>query len=165
MRKMILLGLMAVTAIPTARPTAANAQSQRERRDDRQELREDRRELREDRRELREDIRDGASNREIRRGQREVRRGEREVYRDRREVNRNRSAYVAPYRGWRYRSLTPGYRLQPGFYGPRYTISNFGRYRLGAPGANRRWIRYGNDLVLVNLRNGRVIQVVRNRYW
>ena len=149
MRKMILLGLMAVTAIPTALPTAANAQSQRERRDDRQELREDRRELREDRRELREDIR----------------RGEREVYRDRREVNRNRSAYVAPYRGWRYRSLTPGYRLQPGFYGPRYTISNFGRYRLGPPGANRRWIRYGNDLVLVNLRNGRVIQVVRNRYW
>jgi Ni/Co efflux regulator RcnB len=117
--------------------------------------------LREDQRELRRDMRDGASNGEIRRDYREVRQGQREVGRDRREV---RSNYVAPYRGWSYRSLTPGYRLQPGFYGSRYTVNDYGRYRLGAPGANRRWIRYGDDLVLVNVRNGRVMQVIRNRY-
>ena len=161
MRKMIMMGLMAATAVPTLLPAAASAQTRHERREDRRELREDRQELREDRRELRQDLRQGASNRELRRDMREVRQGQREVGRDRRELRRD---YVAPYRGWTYRSLTPGYRLQPGFYGSRYTITDFGRYRLGYPGANRRWIRYGNDLVLVNVRNGRVIQVIRNRY-
>jgi Ni/Co efflux regulator RcnB len=160
MRRLIMLGLMAVTALPAA----AGAQSPRELRRDRQELREDRQELREDRRELRRDMRDGASPREIREGRREVRQGQREVARDSRELRRDRSRYVAPYRGWTYRSVRPGYRLQRGFYGSRYIVSNYGRYRLGAPGYNRRWIRYGDDLVLVNIRNGRVIQVIRNRY-
>jgi Ni/Co efflux regulator RcnB len=151
MRKSILLGLMAVTALPaTAMPSAASAQS-------RGEIRRDRQELREDQRELREDRRGGESNREIRRDRREV-------MRDRREVRRDRVAYVAPYRGWTYREVTPGYRLQSGFYGSRYTISNYGTYRLRAPGINQRWIRYGDDLVLVNVRNGRVLQVIRNRY-
>jgi Ni/Co efflux regulator RcnB len=146
-----LLGLMAVTALPaTAMPSAASAQS-------RGEIRRDRQELREDRRELREDQRGGESAREIRHDRREV-------MRDRREVRRDRVAYVAPYRGWTYRTVTPGYRLQSGFYGSRYTISNYGTYRLRAPGMNQRWIRYGDDLVLVNIRNGRVLQVIRNRY-
>jgi Ni/Co efflux regulator RcnB len=150
MRKFILFGLMAATALPaTMTPAAANAQNR--------EIRRDRQELREDRRELREDRRSGESAREIRRDRREV-------TRDRREVRRDRRAYVAPYRGWRYRVVTPGYRLQPGFYGPRYTISNYGHYRLRAPGLHQRWVRYGNDLLLVNVRNGRVIQVIRNRY-
>jgi Ni/Co efflux regulator RcnB len=158
MRKSILLALMAVTALPAiALPTAASAQS-------RGEIRRDRQELREDRRELREDLRNGASAREIRRDRREVRQDRREVRQDRRELRRDRAAYVAPYRGWTYRVVTPGYRLQSGFYGSRYTIGNYGSYRLRAPGINQRWIRYGNDLLLVNIRNGRVLQVVRNRY-
>jgi Ni/Co efflux regulator RcnB len=151
MRKLILFGLMAATAIPTmAVPSAASAQTSRETRRDRQELREDRQELREDRR-------SGESAGELRRDRREV-------AQDRREVRRDRTGYVAPYRGWTYRSVTPGYQLRPGFYGSRYTISNYGRYRLRAPGINQRWVRYGDDLVLVNIRNGRVIQVIRNRY-
>jgi Ni/Co efflux regulator RcnB len=151
MRKTILLGLMALTAIPaTAVPSAASAQN-------RGEIRRDRQELREDRQELREDRRSGESARELRHDRREV-------TRDRREVRGDRTAYVAPYRGWNYRAVTPGYRLQPGFYGSRYTISNYGNYRLRAPGFNQRWVRYGDDLVLVNVRNGRVLQVLRNRY-
>jgi Ni/Co efflux regulator RcnB len=159
MRKTILMGLMAVTAFPVAAlPAAASAQSYHEVRRDRQELREDRQELREDRRELREDRRTGESARELRHDRREV-------ARDRREVRRDRhSAYVAPYRGWNYRAVNPGYRLQRGFYGSRYVISNYGHYRLRAPGYNRRWVRYGDDLLLVNVRNGRVLQVIRNRY-
>ena len=150
MRKFILFGLMAATALPaTMAPMAANAQNR--------EMRRDSQELREDQRELQRDIRSGESAREIRHDQREV-------ARDRNEVRRNRTAYVAPYRGWRYRAVTPGYRLQPGFYASRYTISNYGRYRLSAPGYNRRWVRYGDDLVLVNLRSGRVLQVMPNRY-
>jgi Ni/Co efflux regulator RcnB len=152
MRKSILMGLMAVTAFPVAAlPSAASAQSTHEVRRDRQELREDRRELRQDRR-------SGESARELRHDRREVARDRREVRRDR------RSAYVAPYRGWNYRAVNPGYRLQRGFYGSRYVISNYGHYRLRAPGYNQRWIRYGDDLLLVNVRNGRVLQVIRNRY-
>ncbi|MDB5720382.1 MAG: hypothetical protein JWP15_1000 [Alphaproteobacteria bacterium] len=150
MRKTILLGLMAVTALPALSvPSAASAQSR--------EIRRDRQELREDRQELREDRRGNQSARELRHDRREV-------MRDRREIRRDRSAYVAPYRGWSYRSINPGYRLQPGFYGSRYVISDFGSYRLGAPRMNQRWVRYGDDLVLVNIRTGRVLQVIRNRY-
>jgi Ni/Co efflux regulator RcnB len=126
MRKIILLGLMAATAIPTA----ASAQSRQEIRRDRQELRQDRQELR----------------------------------RDRREMRRDRVAYVAPYAGWSYRPVTVGYQLRPGFWGNRYVVNDYGRWNLGRPGINQRWVRYGDDLVLVNIRNGRVLRVLHNRY-
>lgn len=137
MRKLILAGLVAATAIPTvALPTIAGAQP-RQIRHDRREVRQDRREVRQDRRELRQD-------RNELRGDRGVR-------------------YVAPYRGWAYRTLTPGFRLQPAFWGPRYVV-NFNTYRLHAPRFGEQWIRYGDDLLLVNVRTGRVIEVIRNRW-
>jgi Ni/Co efflux regulator RcnB len=122
MRKMILFGLMAATAIPGV----ASAQM----RHDRQEVRQDRRDLRHDRRELR----------------------------------RDRVAYVAPYRNWRYRTISPGFQLQTSFFAPRYYVTDYGAYNLRAPNRWQRWIRYGDDLVLVNTRTGRVIQVIRGRY-
>ena len=60
--------------------------------------------------------------------------------------------------------MTVGYTLRPGFWGDRYAINDFGRYQLERPRLNQRWIRYGDDLVLVNIRNGRVLRVIRNRY-
>ncbi|URD59637.1 RcnB family protein [Sphingomonas sp. KRR8] len=134
MRKLILLGLMAATAVPTV----ANAQARQEIRHDRREVREDRRELRQDRRELRRD--------------------QREMRRDR------RSAYVAPYAGWRYRPVVVGYQLRPAFWGNRYVVNDYGRWNLARPGVNQRWVRYGDDLLLVNARNGRVLRVIHNRY-
>lgn len=116
-------------------PVGAFAQSQAEIRHDRREVQEARRELREAKRELREDRRD-----------------------------RRRSQYVAPYRGWTYRAIAPGAQLRSGFYGSRYFVDP-ARYRLRPVGRYQRWIRYGDDLVLVNVRTGRVIQVLRNRYW
>jgi Ni/Co efflux regulator RcnB len=101
---------------------------------------------------------------DIRHDRRELREDRRELREDRREMRRDRVAYVAPYRGWAYRTITPGYQLRPVFWAPRYTISDYGTYRLRAPGFNQRWIRYGDDLVLVNIRNGRVLDVIRNRY-
>jgi Ni/Co efflux regulator RcnB len=124
MRKLILIGLMAATAIPGA----ASAQDRHVRTEVRQEVRQDvRRDLRHDR-------------------------------------QRVRVAYVAPVRGWRYRSIHPGFQLQSSFYGSRYYISDYGAYQLRAPNRWQRWIRYGDDLVLVNVRTGRVIQVIRGRY-
>jgi Ni/Co efflux regulator RcnB len=113
------------------------------RRGDYQEAREDRRELREDRRELREDWRS-------------YRRANRGVY--------NRPDYAGP-RGHRYRPVSIGFRFEPAYYGQRYWVNDYARYRLPRPGPNRRWIRYGNDVVLINVRNGRVVQVYRNFYW
>jgi Ni/Co efflux regulator RcnB len=82
-----------------------------------------------------------------------------------RRHNRGWTAYAAPVRHWRYRPVTVGYTLQPAFFGQRYFVSNYSAYRLRSPGRFQRWIRYGNDLLLVNVRNGRVLQVVHNRYW
>ena len=120
-----------------AAPAALNAQSQAEIRHDRQVLRDQRQDVREARQELRDDRRD----------------------------RRRHIAYASPYRGWRYRPVTVGYQLRPAFYGSRYYISDFGRYNVRAPGRWQRWIRYGDDLLLVNVRTGRVLEVIRNRYW
>jgi Ni/Co efflux regulator RcnB len=32
-------------------------------------------------------------------------------------------------------------------------------YRLPPPGINQRWVRYGRDVVRIDLRSGRVLQV------
>ena len=120
-----------------AAPVALNAQSQAEIRHDRQVLRDQRQDVREARQELRDDRRD----------------------------RRRHIAYASPYRGWRYRPVTVGYQLRPAFYGSRYYISDFGRYNVRAPGRWQRWIRYGDDLLLVNVHTGRVLEVIRNRYW
>jgi Ni/Co efflux regulator RcnB len=93
---------------------------------------------------------------EIRRGQEEVRAGDREVFRGGR--------YNAP-RGYRYRPVSVGYTFRPAFYTSRYWVSNPARYRLNAPGRYQRWIRYGNDVILINTRNGRVLIIHRNFFW
>lgn len=157
MRKAIILGLIAATVMPVA----ASAQTG-ELRHDRREIREERRDLREaqrygdrhDVRDAREDLRD--ARREYREDWRDYRRDHRDVYR--------RPAYVGP-RGYRYRPVVIGHRFEPIYYGSRYVIANPWRYRLPAATGNRRWIRYGNDAVLVNVRNGRVIQIYNNFFW
>jgi Ni/Co efflux regulator RcnB len=105
------------------------------------------------------------SQREMRHDRREIRQDRRELRQDRREMRRDqRSAYVAPYGSWTYRTINPGYQLRPGFYGQRYIVNDYGRYQVRQPARFQHWVRYGNDLVLVNTRNGRVLQVLRNRY-
>jgi Ni/Co efflux regulator RcnB len=152
MKKLILFAAMAATIVPSA----AIAQSYNHRERDRAELRHDRRDVRHDRRDLRRDRRDYRADRQDRRDYRNDR------YHGRRH---SRSAYIAPYRGWSYRPVTVGYRLQPDFYGPRYYISDYGFYHLRAPRPWERWIRYGDDLLLVNIRSGRVLEVIHYRYW
>lgn len=82
-----------------------------------------------------------------------------------RKHRRDYVAYVAPQRNWRYRPVTVGYTLQPAFYGSRYFVGNYGTYGVGAPGRFRQWIRYGDDLLLVNVRTGRVLRVIPNAFW
>jgi Ni/Co efflux regulator RcnB len=153
MRKFILMGLMAAVAIPAA----ASAQS-------RGEIQRDRREVREERQDLREARRYG-DRRDVREERRELRGAQRELREDRADRRQMRSRYAAPYSNWAYRPVVTGYQLRPAFYGSRYHVGNYGNYGLHRPGRFQQWIRYGDDLLLVNVRNGRVLQVVRNRYW
>ena len=141
MRKLITAALLAATALM---PAAASAQSRGELRRDRQEIREERRELRDaqrygDRRDVREERRD------VREAREELREDRRDL-RQRRQHSRNYVRYVAPHRGFTYRPVNQGYNLQPQFYSQRYYAPG---YRAQA---NARWIRYGDDLLLVNTR-------------
>jgi Ni/Co efflux regulator RcnB len=145
MRKLVLLAAMVATLMPSAALAARPYHD----RHDRNELRGDRYVQRHDRRDLRRD-----------------RRAERNYSYDRHNGrHHSRVAYVAPYSSWSYRPVTVGYRLRPVFYSPRYYISDYGYYGLRVPPPWERWIRYGNDLLLVNLRTGRVLQVIHYRYW
>ena len=150
MRKVIIAGLIAAIVLPTA----ASAQS-------RGELRRDREEVQEQRGDLREAQQRGNRN-DIREERHDVREAREELREDRRDHVRSR--YVAPYRGWHYSTVRTGYQLRPAFYGLRYHVANPGQYRLRPAARNQRWVRYGDDLLLVNVRSGRVLQVVRNRY-
>jgi Ni/Co efflux regulator RcnB len=167
MRKLIILGLMAAVAAPTA----ATAQSRGEIRRDRQELREEQRELRQarrfgDRRDVRHERRDvRAARQELREDRADRRAWRRDDWRSYRTVNRSlysRGHWGAPFA---YRSFRPGFSISAGFFSPRYVISNPWHYRLPAAHGYQRWVRHYDDLLLVDIRRGIVVDVIRNFYW
>jgi hypothetical protein len=151
MRKAILAGLLAATIVPTV----AQAQNG--------ELRHDRREIREERRDVARDYRHGASPREIRDDRRDVREARREYRDDWREYRGRHPdiyrgpAWVGP-RGYRWRPVTVGYRFAPTFYDRRYWVDPY-RYHLRPVLGYQRWVRYGRDVVLIDIRSGRVLEV------
>ena len=158
MRKMILAAVAAATLVPTF----ATAQSYGEVRRDQREVRQSQRELQQARR-----YGDRGDIREARRELREDRQERREDWRDYRRTHGDvyrRGAYAGP-RGYRYRPVNVGYRFAPEYYGQRYWINDYGTYRLPRPGYGyQRWVRYGNDVVLVDTRSGRAVQVY-NRFF
>ena len=67
-----------------------------------------------------------------------------------------------PYRypaGYAYRRLAVGGLLPRAFLVPTYYYSGYGALGLMAPQAGYQWVRYGPDLLLVNLRSGSVIDI------
>jgi len=163
MRKIITAALAASFLVPVAMaPEIASAQSAREVRHSQRDLREEQRDLRQAQRHgSRQDVRE--ERRDVRQARREVR----EDWRDYRKAHRDtyrRPAYVGP-RGYAYRPVAVGHRFSSAYYGNRYWVSDYGRYRLPAPVRNHRWIRYGNDVVLVNVHTGRVAQVYNGFFW
>jgi Ni/Co efflux regulator RcnB len=164
MRKFIIAALTATILIPAA----ASAQSHGE-------VRQGQREVRQDRREL-ERARAHGDRRDVREARRELREDRRELREDRRDFRQdqragNRGGYVyrgGAYRGpqgYRYRPVSVGHRFAPSYYGRNYWVSDYASYRLPRPSYGyQRWVRYGSDVVLVDTRSGRVVQV-RNRYF
>jgi Ni/Co efflux regulator RcnB len=68
-------------------------------------------------------------------------------------------AYRWP-RGRHYRVWAIGAILPPIFFAPDYYYGDYARLGLQAPPPGYRWVRYGDDLLLVNLRTGEVEDVV-----
>ena len=129
-----------------------------DRRDWRQDRREDRRDAREDRREYRQDVR---------RDQRQARRAYRDwrAYRQAERHAFRRGAYYAP-RGYYYRPVRVGGLLSASvFWGQRYWIDPYDYYLPQPSRYYQRWIRYGNDVLLIDTRNGRVLVVYDNFFW
>lgn len=175
MRKTIIAGLLAATLTPVA----AQAQYSPITPSERRELRRDREDIRDERRDLNRAYRQG-DPREIREERRELRGAQREYREDRRDArtdwgrddwrayrNGNRNLYRGS--SWRsdnrYQTFRPGIRIGVGYYSPRYYVNDYGRYRLPRPGYNQRWVRHYNDVLLVDVRSGYVVNVLRNFYW
>lgn len=152
MRKLILASAIAATLIPAA----AMAQSYGEVRHDQRELRQDRGDLRDA--QMRGDPRDiRDARREIRDDRREAREDWRDYRRTHPDVFRG-PGYVAPRAGWRYRPVAVGDRFDRVYWSQRYWIDPV-RYRLPRVAGSQRWVRYGNDVVLVDVRTGRIANV------
>jgi hypothetical protein len=84
--------------------------------------------------------------------------------------NANRTAYrvgtySAPYRYYTYRRYGIGSQLGSLFYGSRYWISNPWQYRLPEVWGPYRWVRYYDDVLLVDVYTGQVVDVIHNFFW
>lgn len=77
----------------------------------------------------------------------------------------NPGRYYSPYRGRNYSRISIGFSLGSGYYGSRYWINDPWQYRLPAAYGSYRWVRYYDDVLLVDLRSGRVVDVVQNFFW
>lgn len=89
-------------------------------------------------------------------------------WRSYREQNRNYyrpGRYYSPYRDRNYSRISIGFSLGSGYYGSRYWINDPWQYRLPAAYGSYRWVRYYDDVLLVDLRNGRVVDVIRDFFW
>ncbi|MCC6828051.1 MAG: RcnB family protein [Novosphingobium sp.] len=74
-------------------------------------------------------------------------------------------SYYAPYRGYSYRRLGIGFRLDSLFFGSRYLINDPWDYRLPAAYGPYRWVRYYDDVVLVDIYSGEVVDVIYDFFW
>ena len=64
------------------------------------------------------------------------------------------------HRGPAFNRLTVGSRLEPGFIARQEVVKHPRQYRLAKASGGTRWIKVRDDAVLVNLRTGRVLNIV-----
>jgi len=71
--------------------------------------------------------------------------------------------YVPPRNyGRGYRAFSIGFRLDPYFYAPGYWLGNPWEYRLPPAYGPYRWVRYYNDVLLVDTNTGEVVDAIQN---
>jgi hypothetical protein len=140
------------------------------RRDRREDRRDDRREWRDDRRDNRDDWRDDRRDyrQDRREWNRDWRRDQRFDWRRYRDYNRQifrARPYYAPYRGYGYNRFSIGMILDRLFWGRNYWISDPWQYRLPPAPYGYQWVRYYNDVVLVDTYSGRIVDVIYDFFW
>ncbi|HEY0116134.1 MAG TPA: RcnB family protein, partial [Allosphingosinicella sp.] len=138
-----------------------------DRRDFRQDRREDRREFRQDRRDDRRDFRQDVRQ-DRRAWSRDWRRDQRYNWQDYRNYNRNifrSQPYYAPYRNYSYSRFSIGMILDQLFFGRNYWLSDPGYYRLPQAPYGYQWVRYYDDVLLVDTYTGRVVDVIYDFFW
>ena len=127
-----------------------------------QDVREVRREVRQDRRDYRQD------RRAERRWDRSWRNDRRYDWQRYRYTNRNLyrpGRYYAPYRNHSYSRFSIGLVLGSAFFGDRYWINDPWQYRLPHAYPGTRWVRYYDDVLLVDTYTGEVIDVIHDFFW
>ncbi len=157
----------------SADPRLTARQDRRDdRRDTRQDRREDRRDWRQDRREDRRDWRQDrrADRRDwSREWNRSSWRGDRRYdwqgWRYRNRSLFRLSPYFSPYRSHRYSRFSIGLFLEPLFYSQRYWLNDPYQYRLPYAPPGTQWVRYYNDVLLVDVYSGEVVDVIYNYFW
>jgi Ni/Co efflux regulator RcnB len=149
MRRIILGGFLAVLVMPAAISAQTN------------EIRKDERKVDKQSEQLQRAVESG-DLKDIEEQARDTRKAQQELREDRDQFARNQ--YVSPYRDWTYSTPLPGTKLRSGFYGTRYAVAHPDGYKLRQAKRNQRWVRYGDDLVLVNVRSGRVLEVATDRF-
>ncbi len=85
-----------------------------------------------------------------------------------RNQNRNRyrlSPYYSPYRNWSYRRFSIGLFLDSLFYSQRYWIGDPWQYRLPPAPYGTQWVRYYNDVLLVDIYTGEVVDAIYGFFW
>ncbi len=73
--------------------------------------------------------------------------------------------YYPPYRDYYYNRLAIGYFLQPMFFAHDYWIGDPGYYHLPPAYGPFQWVRYYNDVLLVNTYTGEVSDVIYDFFW
>lgn len=73
--------------------------------------------------------------------------------------------YYSPYRDWRYQRFSIGFFLEPLFFDQRYWIGDPYYYRLPPAPPGTQWVRYYNDVLLVDVYSGEVIDVIYDFFW
>jgi len=78
--------------------------------------------------------------------------------------NHNRNIYRLPryqgHYGYSYRRWSPGYRFDPWVYSSSYWIDDPFYYRLPPAYGDYRWVRYFDDVALVDIRTGEIVDII-----
>lgn len=155
-------------AIEDARRDGRSREQVREwRREGREDRRDDRREWRDDRRDDRRDWRQDRrqDRRDWNRGWRSDNRYNWQDWRYRNRSLFRLPPYYAPYRGYGYSRFSVGRILDRLFYDQRYWLTDPSYYRLPYAPYGTQWVRYYNDVLLVDVYTGEVIDVIYDFFW
>jgi Ni/Co efflux regulator RcnB len=155
MKKFLIAGIAAITLIP-ATVVAQPYQGQQQQRHDARDQRHDTRDQRHDNRTTRAPVQE--TKRYAPPPQHEARW---DYSREVRDYKRDNPWRAAPFK---YQRFKAGSSIRPAYFAHQYVIRDSARFRWDAPRVNQRWVRHYDDALLVNVRSGRVVKVVRNAF-